>query len=347
MIAEILAKYVRKVREFAKENSSYDLAKNMKFQGSANELILYCCDGESGIRQRVKIHGTPIIGEFCVNAFNFSKILHNLHPQADIIIKINKDNYYLDITGPAFKFKLPAYSPDKIIELSPHKNWIPIKQSFFDKLKSVIPLCLHEEYPIVYNGNYISYVSPHAIIFIPQKIENLLPFKTNTKISNKIFVDYFENIDVTENQIFLSNENCEIFIPQISQNSPQIENIVKAVKEFHTITTDVNTTELSSAYNVIESLAEINELGVRGVDLIFEKNTLMLKYLDSEFLIADVKYAHPNTTHIKVPFDHLKVITAPSFVKEAHYVKILLAEQNKMFVTQKGPDLTLVGGLSK
>ena len=214
-------------------------------------------------------------------------------------------------------------------------------------MKSVVPLCLHENYPIVFNGEYLYYASPHAIIYIP--LDTKIPiFKTNMKIATKIFVDLFDKADANENQIFFANDNCQIFIPQIVSQAPKIEPIADKVKELHTIVVDVNTSELFSAFNIIESLCNLNEYGLRAIEMIFEKNTLLLKYdVDSEFLIADVKFNHPERISIKIPFDHLKVITAPEFIREANYVKILLAENTTMFVSQKGPQLTFVGGLSR
>jgi hypothetical protein len=348
MIAEILAKYLKKVKDFANEKSSFEICKNVKIQANDKEIILYCCDGESGIKQRIKNnHGTPLIGEFCVNVFNFYKIVSNLPKQADVLMKLNTDNWTLNLKTDAFKFKLNVLPPDKIFELKEHDNWNDTNGNFFDRLKSVVPLCLHENYPIVYNGEYIYYVSPHAIIYVPLE-SKIPPFKTNTKIAVKIFTDLFDRADANENQIFFANEHCEIFIPQLVANAPKIEQIADKVKEFHKIVVDVNTSELFSAFNVIESLHDLNEYGLRNIDMIFEKNTLLLKYdAESEFLLADIKYTHPEKTVIKIPFDHLKVITAPEFIREANYVKILLAENTTMFVSQKGPQLTFVGGLSR
>ena len=49
MIAEVLAKYLRKVKEFANEKAAYDICKNVKIKADENEIILYCCDGESAV----------------------------------------------------------------------------------------------------------------------------------------------------------------------------------------------------------------------------------------------------------------------------------------------------------
>lgn len=348
MIAEILAKYLRKVKEFASEKSSYDICKNVKIKADEKEITMWCCDAYCGIKQKIRnTHGTPLIGEFCINVFHFYKIISNLPKTSDIQFKLNPTNYRLDIKTEASKFSLTALPPDKIFAIDDHKIWKDVGQIFFDRLKSVVPLCLHENYPIVYDGEYIYYASPTAVIYVPLKNE-MPSFKINIKIAEKIFLDLFDRADASTNQIFFANDNCEISILQIDQKSAVIKPIADKVKEFHNIVVDVNTSELFSSYNIIKSLHDLDEYGVRAVEMKFEKNTLVLRYnQDSEFLIADVKYTHPQPITIKIPFDHLNVITAPEFIREANYVKILLAENTTMFVSQKGPQLTFIGGLSR
>ena len=344
MIAEVLAKYLRKVKDFANEKSSFEICKNVKIQANEKEIIMWCCDGDSGIKQKIaNIHGTPLVGEFCVNVFDFHKIISNLPKNADVLFKLNTDNYRLDVKTESFKFKLQGHSPDKIFALDEHLNWNETDQVFFDRLKSVVPLCLHENYPIVYDGEHIFYASPHAVIYVPLKT-GMPSFKTNIKIASKIFTDLFDRADANENQIFFANENCEIYIPQLEAKSPSIKPIVEKVKDLHTIIADVNTSELFAAFNIIKSLHNLDPYGIRAIEMIFEKNTLLLKYnQDSEFAIADVKFTNPAPIQITIPFDHINVITAPEFIKEANYLKILLAENNTMFVSQKGPHLTFVG----
>lgn len=344
MIAGILIKYIRKVKTFSKENTAYNIIHNVKFIGNKDELTLSCCDGNIGITQKLKQHGIPIIGEFCVNVFKLYDTLSRLPEQADIAITVNKKNYKLDIKTPTAKFQIPGYPPDQLFELSEHTTFKEINHDFFNKLDSIVKMNLDDSYPIVYNGEYIYYASPHLIIYVPETI-NIIPFKTNTKIAQKIFIDTFTEIDVTENQIHLRNENCRIFIPQINTKAPILDPIIKAAYEYNIIA-DVNVSELKSATGVIETLQSYDEFGIRSVQVNFEKNTLILNYQESEFLICDAKYIHPTKTTIRVPYDHLKLITGTAFVKDANYIKILLAENNKMFVAKRS-SLFFVGGLSK
>ena len=58
---------------------NYDETPELLVTANENEIILYCCDGDSGIKQKIKNnHGTPLIGEFCVNVFSFYRIILSL-----------------------------------------------------------------------------------------------------------------------------------------------------------------------------------------------------------------------------------------------------------------------------
>lgn len=344
MIAGILVKYLRNVKEFSKENASYQIIRNVKFTGTKNQLILSCCDGDSGIVQKLNQHGTPIIGSFCVNVFNLYRNLSKLDENDDLEFIINPKNYIITIKTTTAKFNIPGCAPDQIFELPEHTVFLKVDSDFFDKIVDILKLNLDDTYPIIYNGNYIYYVSPHTILYTFQP-SDILPFKINSKVAPKLLIDQFTEIDITDNQIYLHNENCTIFIPQIHTNTPILDPIINASKDY-VIKADVNIVELKTANDVIESLQPYNEQGIRSVDLHFYKNTLTLNYLDSEFIIRDVTYQHPSNISIKIPYDHIKIITNQYFAGSAAYLRILLSENNKMFLCQRG-GYFFVGGLAK
>jgi hypothetical protein len=348
MIASVLTKYLKKVKEFANEKSSYELCKNVKIKGTEKQITYWCCDGDSGIKQiSLNNHGSPLLGEFCVDVFKFYTIISSMPKDVDIKFNLNTDNYRLNVKTDLHKFTIVADSPDKVYQMKDHNNWNNVEQVFFDRLKSVVPLCLVENYPIVFDGNLIYYASPHEVVYVPLN-SNLPNFKINLKVAPKIFVDTFDKMDANENHIFFSNDNCEIYIPQTNSKSAIIKPISDKVNEFHKIIAEINTSELNSIFNIIQSLHKKSDVDVRSVEMIFDKNTLKLIYLQSaEFLVGDVKFNNEDSISIKIPFDHLGVITSTEFTKNTPYIEILLAKNNQMFVARKSPQLTFVGGLSK
>ena len=348
MIAGTLAKYLKKVKEFANEKSSYLICRNVKIKGTEKQLTFWCCDGDSGIKQiSSNDQGSPLLGEFCVDVFKFYTIISSMPKDIDIKFNLNTDNYRLNVKTDLHKFPIVAESPDKIYQMKDHNNWIDIDQVLFDRFKSVVPLCLVENYPIVFDGKLVYYASPHEVVYVPLNL-NVPEFKINIKVAPKMFTDIFDKIDANENHIFFSNDNCEIYIPQTNSKSAIIKPISDKVNELHKIVAEVNTSELNSIFNIIQSLHKKSDIDVRSVEMIFDKNTLKLIYLDnSEFLVGDVKFNNEDSISIRIPFDHLGVITSTEFTKNTPYIEILLAKNNQMFVARKSPRLTFVGGLSK
>jgi len=348
MIAGTLTKYLKKVKEFANEKSSYELCKNVKIKGTEKQITFWCCDGDSGIKQiSLNNYGSSLLGEFCVDIFKFYTIISSMPKDIDIKFNLNTDNYRLNVKTDLHKFPIVADSPDKIYQMKDHNNWNDVGQIFFDRLKSVVPLCLVENYPIVFDGKLIYYASPHEVVYVPLSLE-LPNFKINIKVASKMFVDVFDKMDANEGHIFFSNDNCEIYIPQTNSKSAIIKPISDKVNDFHKIIATINTSELNSIFNIIESLHKKSDVDVRSVEIIFNKNTLKLIYLQSaEFLVGDVKFNEEESISIKIPFDHLGVITSSEFTKNTPYIDILLAKNNTMFVARKSPQLTFVGGLSK
>ena len=344
MIVENTCEILKKVKEFAKENSAYEFAKNVRIVGNENTLSLYCCDGESAIWQECPVDGKPILGEFCINVFSLIKILKTLPPNNDIGMKLTS-NSILKLKGPLCKVDLRTVPVDHVLQISPHSNWSAMREGFFDSFRLISSMADNDLSPISYDGQRISYSTGSTVSFKEYPSE-ITSFKLNPKIATRAFMDSFNQIDVTEKSIHCRNHDCEIILFQTLLEAPRIDPIIKAVKDVYINEVDLSLSELRSVQETVSTLKEVGKLESNAVDILITDD-ILISYYDSEFKLMCVNPANIRAA-IRIPITHLKTITSTKNAREGDTIKLLLSSQeNTMFVANKGHGVIFAGGLSR
>jgi hypothetical protein len=346
MLVSYLCDNLKKIKEFARENSPYDLAKNVRITGTEDEVVFYCCDGEVAIWKREKTHGKPILGDFSINIFSLFKILKTLSPDSDIGIKLGS-NYNIKITGPSCKINVNSLTPDKILELSPNKKWEEATQEdFIEDLQLISLLAVNELFPITYNSKYIYYATPKMVAY--KEVKSSIPsFKLTPKVARHIFSDTFTQMCITEKTINCRNKDCEIMLFQTLTKSFEIKGILNNIdKDFKHIV-DIRLKDLLEAHNILASLREVEKIESPAIDIDFKPDQITIDCAGSKIEVPCLNIDNISK-QMRVPIDHLKSVTSTKEGWEDGKLRILLSlSEYESLVVDKGKGVIFAGGLMK
>jgi hypothetical protein len=339
MIAATLKKYLKKVKEFSKENSAYEVASNLYIRGSENELFFSCSDADTGIQQIVPIVGTSIIGECCVNVFNFAKLIDSMKDEDDLEITINNDN--IQVKQGRVKVKIANYPSTNFFNIPEQRDpYKSLDNEFLKFLKKVIQTDNDDTYPIMYNHGFLYYANPRAMIVVETDIFDT-EFAINNSFLKKMLLDNFDEIKITQNQIYLKNNTCTIFLPLFNGAMLDLRGPLRMVKDTYTFTCKMGIDELNYYYKIIKSLSDFMQM--YRIEFIFDQDKLKMTFLDSEFIIKDFDYEGPVIKY-GIPLASFKQIIKEHFIGNVKYLNIKLQDKPSMFVVE-GDNVRFIGGL--
>jgi hypothetical protein len=346
MLVENLCEDLKTIKEFARERSPYDQAKNVRITGNEDEVTFYCCDGEVAIWKKNKVDGNPILGDFSINIFSLFKILKTLPQDADVGIKANK-NYHLSITTPLAKIPMRALPPEKVLEIPRNKNWKEeTQETFIESLRLLSLLAVNEAFPITYDGEYIYYVSRTLAIY-KRIISDIMPFKLTPKVAKHIFSDVFTQMNINEKSVNCRNKNCEIMLFQTLTTSVNIRGVTKNINDDFKHIVYVKLKDLLEVYKTIASLKEVEKEDSNAIDLTFEKDQMVIDYIGARIEIP-CSNIDGVSLKMRVPMDHLESVTSTREGGENGNLKIILSlGEYQAFVVDKGNGIIFVGGLIK
>jgi hypothetical protein len=346
MLVDHLCDSLKKVKEFARENSPYDLAKNVRITGTEDEVTFYCCDGEVAIWKREKTHGKPILGDFSINIFSLFKILKTLSPDSDIGIKLGSDSR-IKIVGPSCKISVNSLSPERVLELPRNKKWEETTQEdFVEDLRLLTLLAVNELFPITYDGKYIYYATTKMVAYKEVKSDILL-FKLTPKVARHIFSDTFTQMCVTEKSVSCRNKDCEIMLFQTLTKSFEIKGVLSNVNEDFKHIVDVRLKDLLEAHNTLASLREVENVESLAIDIGFESNQITIDCAGSRVEVPCLNVDNISK-QMRVPIDHLKSVTSTKEGWEDGKLRILLSlGEYESLVVDKGKGIIFAGGLMK
>lgn len=339
MIAATLKKYLKKVKEFSKENSAYEVASNLYIRGSESELFFSCSDADTGIQQIVPIVGSPIIGECCVNVFNFTKLIDSMKDEDDLEITIFNDS--IQVKQGRVKVKIANYPSTNFFNIPEQTDpYEPLSIEFLKLLKKVIQTDNDDTYPVMYSNGFLYYANPRALILTETDIFST-EFAINNSFFKRMLLDNFSEIKITQTQIYLKNDTCTIFLPLFGGARFDLRGPFKLVRDSYIYTCKMGVDELNYYYKIIKSLSDFMQMF--RVEFIFDPNKLKMTFLDSEFIIKDFDYEGPVIKY-GIPLASFKQIIKESFIGNVKYLNIKLQDRPSMFVVE-GDNVQFIGGL--
>ena len=220
MHANILAKYLKKVKQFAWEKGPSPLYSNVLIKGLGKNLLLACTDASMGIQQIIAQTGALVECECCVNVFEFANIIDKLDSSLDLQISLKGRR--LHIVTDNFQFSLKAMDADQIFNIPVCNEWLSLDKQFLTELGCVLPPNDELDAPIIYDCKKIFLGNPKALYYMyTDKCPTM--FSADQKYVKKISVDAFTKMCITDNsRLNLKNEMCQIFIPTFNGNSSNI-----------------------------------------------------------------------------------------------------------------------------
>jgi hypothetical protein len=339
MIAATLKKYLKKVKEFSKENSPYEIASNLYICGTENQLIFSCSDADTGIKQIVPIVGSPIIGECCVNVFNFTKLIDSMKDEDDLEITIYNDS--IQIKQGRVKVKIKNYPSTSFFNIpEQHDLYKSLNHEFLKFLKKIIQTDNEDVYPVMYNYGFLYYANPRAMVVTRTDIFDT-EFAINNSFLKRMLLDNFTEIKITENQIYLKNDTCSIFLPLFTGAKLDLRGLLKAVDNDYIYTCKMGIDELNYYYKIIKNLSDFMQMF--RIEFIFSPDKLKMTFLDSEFIIKDFDYNGPLIEY-GISLASFKQIIKEHFIGNMKYLNIKLRDKPSMFVVE-GDNVNLIGGL--
>jgi len=338
MKAELLLKNLKKVKEFAKETSPYDLAKNVKIVGTEDKVVLQCCDGESGITQTVDqtADTKKVLGAFCVNVFTLTKTVAELPPGADIEVTADLRNN-LVMKGKGFRFPLKALPDDRILAFGRHATWTAVEPAFFDDLGVVASMTAGDA-AVIYDGTYL-YSMAQCVITYTEITNGMPAFKVNAKFAAKLSIDEFKFVDVTEQHIYCKNDECEVFVGQTNVPSPRLAPALETFRKEGVNTARLNREQIKTISRQISALQAWGSLKDTPMELRLKGEESQIIFEGAEMDLA-ITGEGPHVT-MTVPSSYLDVITQK---KDFEHIDLLYHEQPTMFIAQVDK-IVFVGGL--
>ena len=345
MKVELLLKNLKKVKDFAKESSPYDLAKNVRVVGTEEKVVLQCCDGESGITQIIdQISDVKkIMGSFCANVFTLTKTIAELDPGADVeIVADLRSN--LVMKGKGFRFPLKALPDDRILAFNRHKgdgNWQSVSQEFFSDLSAVSIMTTDESCPVTYDGRWLYSAGRHIVAYA-EVLNAMQPFKLNAKLASKLCSDQFDSVDVTESHIFCKNSECEIFVGQTSATTPQLEPLIKtfAHETIHCI--KIKRDRLKSVCRQASALGawgNIDKNASLEIHIDGEKSRVVFEGSEMDLDITEETPA----VSMRISVSFLETVTQK---RDTEFIEVLYHQHPTMFIARVDK-IVFVGGLRK
>lgn len=345
MYAEILSKYLKKVKAFAWDNGPSPLYSNVLIKSLDNKkLLLACTDANVGIQQIItQIGDKPIQGECCVNVFDLSKIIDAIDKNSDLDIYL-KDNKLI-ISDKKFKTTLKTMSSDQIFNIPKYNEWFDLDKNFVKELQSVLPPTDDLDAPIIYDTKKLFLGNPKSLYYLlTSKCQH--SFSIDQKSIRKIFIDTFEQMCIVDGRLNLKNEHCRIFVPTFNGKPLALDPIIKQIETDYVNECKINVKELNYIYGILKEISEIEKHYDPKILVNINKNEFVINFYDSIFKINDFSFKSDIDITINIPITHIKHIIKNTFVNGSDIVSICLANNSRMFVC-KSKNLFFVGGLYK
>lgn len=340
MLVDILSRIVKKLQHFAWEDGPSHLYKDVRISGDSEYINLFCCDGHSGIWQRLKQDESPLLGDFCIDVFFLNRIFESMDKTISVDLKF-KDNIFY-ISNNKINLKLSTMASDQIPIVSKGKDFESLNNEFLHELRSVIP-GVNDDSPIIYNGNQLFYANPRSLIYIPtNKFEHDLSIEQ--KFATKIFVDHFTLVSRNEGLTYFKNDDCEIFIPSFNGKILKIDPIVNRVTNEYKINCKVNVKEVTDICNVVHKIFDFGKDLDPRIILRLNREEFSFNFYDNSFKILDYVFDHDASIAYAIPLNHLKMITKLSFTQGMDYITFKFASTNDFFACANN-NLLFVGGL--
>ena len=341
MYAEILSRFLKKVKIFAWENGPSPLYSNVLIKNLGKEILLACTDSNNGIQQLVSQLGKPIECDCCVNVFDFSKIIDKIDRTADLNITLK--NNRLHITDKNIKTSLATMNEDQIFNIPKYTDWWTIDKEFLNELNYVVPPNDELEAPIIYDTKKLFLGNPKALYYIyTDKCSR--SFSIDQKYVKKLFVDNFSSMYITEGRLNLKNDTCRIFVPTFNGKQLMLDPLLKIIESEYVYECKVEVKELEYIYGIVKELSEIEKTYDPKVILDISKDVFNINFYESNFLIKGYLYKQDNNIRLNIPISHLAAIIKKTFVNGSNVISIKLAENSRHFIA-KSNNLVFVGGL--
>lgn len=340
MKAEILSKYLAKVKRFAWENGPSAIYSNVLLEGDDKYLSLTCSDGNAGIQQAIRQEDSKILCKCCVNVFKLSSVLDTFLKDSDVSIKLSQGR--LLISDIHTNLYLPSSDADQIINIPKCETWHTLSRDMLSVISSVMPATDDSDCPIIYNKKQIYHANPKAVYYREYE-ECPVTFSVDNKYIKKIFIDDFENIYKNEGQLHLRNKTCKIFIPLFSGNQLVLDPLIKMVRESYTINCKIKTQEVVYLNKIIKQMAELNER--EDVILSISKKQITCNVIDSSYTITNHLYEHNNDIKLRIPIARLNSIAKPSFTKNNEYIDLKFTHGNNTIFVAQSDELLFIGGV--
>lgn len=349
MIVKDLLSLLKKAKAFAKENSAIDWTKNVQILGSDTYLSLYCCDGESAIWIEEPIGEgieQSITGMFCINIFNLFKIIKTLPEMAEVKIKARRDS--IVISSQSAKMTMNTVPPENILMLKRQSEWKEIDKSFFEIFRLVSSTALDEQRPIAFDGKKIHHSSATSIVYAFAESNCLPSFKVSPKTSEKMYVDQFDKIAISDRTICLKNETCEVCVVQSGIPAIMIDPLIDSANRDYPNKVAVEQQDLKHAYDTIVQLREIGKLDDKVLELSINSDGLVLGFRGSEFKVKCKSGNENVSTNFRLSIDHIKALVLGRNSKEDDELSFMFASKvETMFVASRGTGIFYIGGLSR
>ena len=342
MYAEVLSKYLKKVKLFAWENGPSPLYSNVLIKSLGKDILLACTDSNHGIQQIVPQLGKPVECECCVNVFDLSRIIDQIDRATDLSITLKNNRLHITDKD-TIKTGLPTMNADQVFNIPKYTDWWEIDKEFLNELNYVLPANDELDAPIIYDTKKLFLGNPKGLYYIyTDKCSR--SFSIDQKYVKKLFVDNFTSMYITEGRLNLKNETCRIFVPTFNGKPLVLDPLLKIIENEYIYECKLNIKEMSYIYGIVKELSEIEKTYDPKVILDISKDIFNIQFYESNFQIKDFKYKGENNVRLNIPITHLKAITKKTFINGMDIISIKLAENSRHFIA-KSNNLVFVGGL--
>lgn len=343
MIAKILSNYLKKVSTFALENGSVDFQKNLQVICNDEYIKFSCNDGNSGIEQIVEQDKEfPLNGSFCINVFQFAKIINQFHKDSNLKIVTETNN--IKIIENDNIVSLEIFEEDKCYRFPKATGWSKIGDTFLKNLNSILPPADDEEHPVFYDKEQMYFANIRAFYHIYENGFND-SFCVDLKNAKKIFIDNFDKGSVTEGIVLFKNDKCKIFVNQFNGSPIFIKPVLDKINSLYILDCLLDVEELRYISNIIKTLSDINDNAQKKIVLTINRDNIDIIFNNStKFSIKKFVYNYNNKYTLNVPIVHLNRILKPSFVRGNDKIKIKLALDTQAFIAESD-GLVFTGGL--
>lgn len=348
MRADVLTKYLKKIRLFADEKGVSYIYSSVAIQGNEHELKLTCSDGNCGIVQTIPQpaeKSEKIMLDCLVDVFSLSKIIERIEPTADVILKRTPGGTLNLVSGKSVKIKINEYDFGNRLNVFNCDHWTKLDHDFLVEMKSVSPVTDEFEAPIVYKDGILFLQNAKALFYKKTDKFNK-DFTLDPKYLRKLLVDDFKEINVNVEQVHLRNESCRIYVPTFNGRIFDIKPLLNRLQNY-TIKCKVASEDLKNISSILKELSDQNKSYDQRIQIKISKEEFKIIFYDSEFNITNYVYNHDFNFDFMIPLIHLRASIKETFAtRDAQYIFFkLTSEEYNTFICENVAGVSFIGGL--